>query len=89
MTSAPAAALTLTSSETLRWYRSSEAAERGFCNHCGGNLFWRAVNGDTISVSAGTLDSPTRLSLLKHIYVEDKGDYYVINDTAAQFHGTG
>jgi hypothetical protein len=89
MTSVPKAALKLASADTLRWYRSSEAAERGFCDHCGGNLFWRAVAGDTISVTAGTLDSPTGLTLDKHIYVVDKGDYYVINDTAVQFPGTG
>jgi hypothetical protein len=89
MTTVPAAALTLTSADTLRWYRSSAAAERGFCAHCGGNLFWRALGGDTISVTAGTLDIPTGLTLGKHIYVEDKGDYYVINDSAAQFPGTG
>jgi len=89
MTTVPEAALTFTSSDTLRWYRSSEAAERGFCQRCGGNLFWRAVAGDSISVAAGTLDTPTGLSIHKHIYVEDKGDYYVIADTAPTFPGTG
>lgn len=89
MTTVSAVSFTLTSADTLRWYRSSEAAERGFCNHCGGNLFWRAVAGDTISVTAGTLDTPTGLTLDKHIFVEDKGDYYVIDDRALQFPGTG
>ncbi len=89
MTTVPAAALTLTTAATLRWYRSSNAAERGFCDHCGGNLFWRAVVGDTISVAAGSLDAPTGLSIDKHIYVDDKGDYYVISDAAEQFPGTG
>jgi hypothetical protein len=47
------------------------------------------VAGDTISVTAGTLDTPTGLTLDKHIFVEDKGDYYVIDDRALQFPGTG
>jgi hypothetical protein len=89
MTSVPASALTLVSADTLRWYRSSEEAERGFCDHCGGNLFWRAIEGDTISVTAGTLDAPTGLTIDKHIYVDDKGDYYIISDAAVQFPGTG
>lgn len=87
MTSVPEAAFTLRRADTLRWYRSSDAAERGFCDHCGGNLFWRAVAGNTISITAGTLDSPTGLRVAKHIYVDDKGDYYVIHDTVAQFPG--
>jgi len=89
MTSVPEAAFTLKNSDTLRWYRSSDAAERGFCDHCGGNLFWRAVAGDTISITAGTLDAPTCLTIAKHIYVEDKGDYYDIHDTAKQFPSDG
>lgn len=41
MTSAASEDLTLISSRTLEWYRSSPAAERGFCRVCGSNLFWR------------------------------------------------
>jgi len=26
----------------LRWYRSSDLAERGFCSHCGSSLFFRS-----------------------------------------------
>ncbi len=26
----------------LQWYRSSDQAERGFCNHCGSTLFFRS-----------------------------------------------
>lgn len=80
MTSVPAANLSLVSSHTLSWYKSSDAAERGFCRVCGGNLFWREFGKDTISVTAGTLDTPTRLCLSEHIFVADKSDYYQIND---------
>ena len=80
MTNAPSVNLSLTSSDTLGWYRSSEAAERGFCRVCGGNLFWRLIGADTISITAGTLDMPTNLTLIKHIFVADKSDYYEIND---------
>jgi hypothetical protein len=31
-------------------------------------------------VTAGTLDTPTRLFLSEHIFVADKSDYYQIND---------
>src|ERR1700737_4793066 len=48
--------LELTKSQTLTWYQSSATAERGFCKICGGNLFWRGFNSDTISITGGTLD---------------------------------
>jgi hypothetical protein len=70
----------LEESRGLKWYRSSDQAERGFCDECGGNLFWRRHNSDCISIFAGTLDQPTGLRLTEHIFVEDKADYYDISD---------
>jgi len=80
MTSSPSANLTLTCSSGLLWYKSSETAERGFCGKCGGNLFWRQFGHDTTSITAGTLDTPTNLKLVEHIFVSDKSDYYSIDD---------
>jgi hypothetical protein len=80
MTSAPSADIELTSSEGLRWYRSSDTAERGFCGRCGGNLFWRQNGSDTTSITAGSLDTPTQLAIEEHIFVADMSDYYSIND---------
>jgi hypothetical protein len=79
-TSAPSADITLNKSDHLVWYRSSELAERGFCGTCGGNIFWRTVGGDTTSIMAGTLDTPTHLVITEHIFVADKSDYYTLND---------
>lgn len=62
--------------ETLIWYQSSDAAERGFCRRCGGNLFWRRMTGGRISIFAGTLDGPTDLRLTAQIHTEDRADYY-------------
>jgi hypothetical protein len=87
MTSAPSANVTLTCSDHLRWYASSGTAERGFCARCGGNLFWKLAGRDALSITAGTLDAPTGLALLEHIFVADKGDYYGINDGAPQKQG--
>ena len=87
-TGTKATQLSFLASDTLRWYRSSERAERGFCGQCGSNLFWRpstAERAGWISIMAGTLDTPTRLKLVRHIYVDDKSDYYAIADGAPQF----
>ena len=70
--------------DTLQWYRSSADAERGFCRACGSFLFWRMDVEDTISFSLGSLEAPTGLSLQKHIFVKDKGDYYEIADGVRQ-----
>jgi hypothetical protein len=80
MTNAPSAALTLTEASTLAWYQSSKSAERGFCRVCGGNLFWRQHGEDVISICAGTLETPTGVAIGEHIFVDDKSDYYQIND---------
>lgn len=66
--------------ESIAWYESSDEAERGFCIVCGSSLFWRRTKGDTscVSVAIGALNAPTGLSIDKHIFVEDKGDYYAL-----------
>ena len=46
----------------------------------GRNLFWKQAGRDAISVTAGTLDTPTNLTMEQHIFVADKSDYYTIND---------
>jgi len=44
---------------------------------------WRRHFGrDDISITAGTLDTPTNLSIETHIFVADKSDYYTLNDDA-------
>jgi hypothetical protein len=80
MTSAASADLTLTSSASLTWYKSSQSAERGFCGICGSNLFWRPFGENRTAITAGTLDVPTGISMSEHIFVDDKSDYYEIDD---------
>ncbi|MGH3088316.1 MAG: GFA family protein [Rubrobacteraceae bacterium] len=72
--------LSLVSSEGLRWYESSPKARRGFCGVCGSSLFWEPVSGGEIMIMAGTMDSPTGLETVVHIFVDDAGDYYGITD---------
>jgi len=84
MTSALIADIAFTSSQTLRWFRSSEGAERGFCETCGSNLFWHPIGSDAMSITAGSLDTPTGLAIEKHIFVGNKSDYYQIQDHVAK-----
>ncbi len=77
--------LRLISAESLRWYRSSASARRGFCGTCGSPLFWEPAHGRHISIWAGTLDSPSGLEASTHIFAADKGDYYEIEDGLPQW----
>lgn len=69
----------------LRWFRSSADARRGFCQHCGSSLFWRPDGADTTSIGSGTLDGPSGLKTMCHIYVADKGNYVDIAPAVAQW----
>ena len=79
--------LTLTADASLSWYASSASADRGFCNVCGSSVFWRPKHGKHISIMAGTLDAPTGLKSVEHIYVADASDYYTIADGLPQYAG--
>lgn len=78
--------LTLTGEDNLTWYQSSSFARRGFCRSCGSILFWDD-SSDRVGINIGSLDQPTGLKLERHIFVEDKADYYDIDDGLPQFVG--
>ena len=83
--------LTLTEDRGLAWYPSSDRARRGFCRVCGASLFWELAGENEISIAAGTIDPPTGLKTIRHIFVADRGDYYDIPDrleTLSRGHGS-
>ena len=77
--------LNLIKATSLSWYDSSDKARRGFCSVCGSSMFYERKGIDKISVSAGSLEIPTALDRMRHIYVASKGDYYDISDDLPQF----
>jgi hypothetical protein len=81
-------ALELVEDWGLRWYGSSPGVRRGFCGTCGASVFWERVDGPGISIAAGTLDAPTGLATVGHIFVADAGDYYAIADGLPRFAGS-
>jgi len=76
-TSCVEADLVLLAADTLRWY-AADARRRGFCSVCGGSVFWQADGADEISIAAGTLDQPTGLATVAHVFVDSAGDYEVL-----------
>lgn len=79
--------LKITSGEkTLKWYRSSNAAQRGFCSTCGSSLFWDPDGQEHMSVMAGTVDDPEGvLKIAAHWYVEGQRAYVGTADDAPKF----
>ncbi len=71
----------LTINETsLKWYKASPEAKRGFCGECGSALFWKHQKDSFTSVLAGSIDGSSGLEISEHIFVKDKPDWYEITD---------
>jgi hypothetical protein len=83
-TEVPTSALTVHGTQHLRWFHASAQARRGFCSSCGSTLFWDPLDRDSIAIAMGAFDGPTQTTLARHVYVADKGDYYVIDDDLPQ-----
>jgi hypothetical protein len=86
-TSAKTSDIEIDGAANITWYRASSEAERGFCSTCGSHLFWKSSTGDNIGILGASFDEPSGLRMAKHIFVDDKGDYYDITDGLPQFAG--
>jgi hypothetical protein len=81
--SAPLATFRFLADGTLRWWRASPRAERGFCAVCGGFLFWKPDGLGTIEIALGAIDGPAGVRVAAHIHTAEKGDYYAVDDLPA------
>jgi hypothetical protein len=70
--------LVLTRQDGLKWFRSSENAQRGFCEECGSVLFWKEDGSGTTSIATGSIDGASGAPLEGHIFCASAGDYYEI-----------
>ncbi len=77
--------ISITEDRGLKWYRTSEIAQRGFCRECGSSLFWQPDEQDATGILAGSFDQPTNLKTMGHIFVGEKADFYEICDPFPQF----
>lgn len=68
----------------LKWYRSSDWAERGFCSDCGSSLFYRLAQQPEamLIVSIDSLDDADGISIGQHIFIDAKPDRYDFADNA-------
>ncbi len=84
-TGVPDSRLTILEASGLTWYKN-ELAQRGFCQHCGGNLFWRPEPSDNKTrIMAGCLDPANGLKIKAQLFVDSKSDFHEISDAAPQY----
>ena len=70
---------------TLKWFRSSKRAKRGFCNKCGASLFFKIIGTKNISIAAGMFNGPTKLKTKMNIFAKGKLDYYKLDNYLTTF----
>jgi hypothetical protein len=63
------------SGESLKTYRSSSFAERGYCSICGTHIFHRPSVGPELAVSAGLFDDPAQF-IDREIFVDFQPPHY-------------
>lgn len=73
-------------SGTLKYFRSSKAAKRGFCGDCGSTITYESDDGQPlIWLTAGTHNDAARLPQREHVYVNDKLPWVEIPSTHRQW----
>ena len=70
---------------TLKWFKSSKRAKRGFCNKCGASLFFKIIGTKTISIAAGMFNKPVKLKTEMNIFIKGKSDYYKLDRRMPKF----
>ena len=67
-------------------YRSSAAATRGFCAHCGGTLVMHEADlEDLVQVTLGSLDRPQDVRPDDHVWTEEQVPWLRLDDGLPRF----
>ncbi len=66
----------LSGKESITAYRSSEWAERGFCQKCGTHLFYRLLEKDFYNFSLGLFKETCDFKFKTQIFIDSKPSNY-------------
>ena len=75
----------------LAWIESPHSttnAVRGFCANCGSSLFWKAPERDYTAIAAGSVDEPSGLHSIDHIWWDARADWEVPDGLPTSSSGT-
>ena len=83
----PEAAFAITKGDgELRWFRSSEISERGFCSTCGTTLFFRSkVAPGEVHVALACADDPIDRAPGLHVFHEARVPWFDVHDDLPKF----
>ena len=70
---------------TLKWFRSSKRAKRGFCSKCGASIFFKILGKKDIHIAAGMFNRPVKLKTIANIFTKGKLDYYKLDHRLQKF----
>ena len=84
-TACPEENITFINKKTLKWFKSSNIAKRGFCSTCGASIFYKRIKSDNISIAAGVFENPTKLKTVSNIFTKGKLDYYKLDSKLRKF----
>ena len=71
--------------KTLKWFKSSKKAKRGFCFKCGASIFFKVNKSKSTSISAGMFDKSLKVKSNKNIFVEKRLKYYKLDQSIPKF----
>jgi hypothetical protein len=84
-THCPEENVTFVSKKTLKWYKSSNIAKRGFCSTCGASIFFKLLKSKDLDIAAGIFANPTTMKTVSNIFTKDKLDYYELDPRLPAF----
>ncbi len=64
----------------IKYYKSSEYTERGFCADCGSSLVQCPLDGNRISVSTGSFDHSEEFPPREHCGIESQVSWLKVDD---------
>ena len=73
------------SKKSLKWFKSSKRAKRGFCSNCGASIFFKVIGTNSVCIAAGIFNNPTKLKTSIEIFTKGKSDYYKINSKLPKY----
>jgi len=84
-TACPEENITFIKNKTLKWYKSSNIAKRGFCSTCGASMFYKIFKSKNISIAAGMFHNTTKFKTHSNIFTKGKMDYYKLDRSLPKF----
>ena len=73
------------SKKSLKWFKSSKRAKRGFCSNCGASIFFKVIGTNSVCIAAGIFNNPKKLKTSIEIFTKGKSDYYKINSKLPKY----